>query len=122
MDHGTELKALYQQAIGLSEQQGQAIEQADWPQLQALLDKREGLIQQAEHLLAQAHKPSNKQELSSLLLQLQQIDERNQELLAQKRQALRTEMDGLERSKSALNGYLDSFGGANAPTFFDQDR
>ncbi|HEY9854714.1 MAG TPA: flagellar protein FliT [Stenomitos sp.] len=122
MNPGADLKALYQEALALSERQSKAIDRDDWAELQSLLEARDPLIQKAEQLLANPIQPTNKAELADLLRQLHQIDARNQVRMGQKQLALRAEMEGIGRSKVALNGYLESFGSAFDPTFFDQDR
>lgn len=122
MEREAELRKIYDEALVLSEGQGKAIEQENWTLLQTLLDARERCIQRAEQLLTQPVTPANKAELAERLRQLHQIDERNQQLLDRKQQALQAEMENLGRSKTALHGYLDSFGGLMDPSFIDQDQ
>jgi len=122
MEREAELLKIYDEALTLSQGQGRAIEQENWELLQTLLDARERYIQRAEQLLTQPVDPAYKPQLAERLQRLGQLDESNQQLLNQKRSALQAEMTSLGRSKAALGGYLESFGSAFDPTFFDQDR
>jgi len=122
MERAAELRKIYDEALALSEGQHRAIEQGNWTLLTTLLDARERCIQRAEQLLGQPLPPDVKAELAERLRRLNEVDERNQRLIAEKRDALQAEMANLGRSKTALSGYLESFGSAFDPTFFDQDR
>lgn len=122
MSRETELRQVYLEAIALTERQAEAIAREDWDQLTTLLEQRERCITSAEALINRPTPLTNRAELKELLGRLQARDEGNQSLIQEKRERMLKEMQGLNHSKTALSGYLDSFSDVQAPSFFNQDQ
>lgn len=122
MDRAAELSQIYREAIALTERQTKAIQAGDWEQLLALIDQREVCITRAEALFKHSGPLANRAELTELLRSLQARDAENQALIQEQQAELRSEMQSLNHSKTALNGYLEAFSDVYTPSFVNQDQ
>ena len=122
MNREIELSELYKEALSLTRLQAMAIAQEQWGELVILLNKREVCLDRAETLLHDQPRPSNFEELSAMLRQIQQIDSESQHVFNAKQKTLMSKLKTLDHSRTALNGYLNALSLGSSPRFFDQDQ
>lgn len=122
MEREAELVRLYDRALELTRLQTDAIAQDEWDAFVRLLDEREACITEAERLLEGPALPSNRAELRAKLAEVQSLDMQNQAAFQRKRHTLMRELNEIDRSASAVNGYRDAFGDPHDPQFIDHDQ
>jgi hypothetical protein len=122
MDREAELERLYDRAMELTRQQADAIAQDEWDEFVRLLDDRAVCFDAAERLLAGPTLPTNRAALKAQLTEMQALDLQNQAAFQRKRHTLMRELNTVDRSKSALSGYMEAYGDPIDPQFLDHDQ
>lgn len=122
MEREAELERLYDRAMELTQQQTAAIARDEWDEFVLLLDERGACFDEAERLLQGPTLPTNRAELKAKLSEMQALDLQNQAVFQRKRHTLMRELSTLDRSKSALTGYMEAYGDSIDPQFLDRDQ
>lgn len=109
----------YEEALRLTEAQGQAISDDHWDEFENLLQRREACLAEAERAIAQAPQ-AEKDQARELLTELIRLDEANSKAFYAKKAQVQAELREMNQSQQVRNQYLDSYDNPEDAKFFDQ--